>query len=234
MNAFSKYSLELLSAIAALAVPLAFAGKPAPPPTVNVTTTVYDRDTQQNQLVMGSDDFEGLPQATYTNTGNVTTTVGLTGGWGLNLYNQSLRTIQLNVLSPVGGFPISPVLPGRYSENVEIYTHCHDANNHEIGFPAIPLNVALACSYGMDFLSGRTKYKLAMGLSPAGQTLSGPATGRVIVTCTASSAGVCNSWTIAAPNTTIANLYEFARNGSLVYVGQYYFGFSIAAVVTNP
>src|ERR1043166_8537340 len=104
MNVFSKYSLALLSVAAGIAVPLAFAGKPAPPPTtLNATTTLYDFDTAQNQLVMGSDDFEGLPQATYTNTGNVTTTVGIVGGWALNLYNQSLRTVQLNLLNPVGG-----------------------------------------------------------------------------------------------------------------------------------
>jgi hypothetical protein len=132
-----------------------------------------------------------------------------------------------------GSKPVPP--NGCYSANVEIYSHCHDLSNNEIGFLTIQVGTpATNCTFGFDFNPGRTKYKLEMGQSlPAG----GGATGLATVSCNAASSGACNSWTIVpntnAPNATIANLYDYGgRAGSLVYIGQYYLTYRID--VTNP
>jgi hypothetical protein len=209
----------------------------APPATINVTAIVHDEDTAvpPNQLLLRSDDYNVSFQATYTDTGNVTTHITLSGGsWQMYLGNQSLRTIWLTLSKPVNNSPAAPAPDGYYSANVEVYSGCYDTNNNQTGFLVIPPGMANnRCNLGVDFSYGRTKYKLVM--SPA---ISG--TGWATVSCNAGdSTGACNSWTIS-PNTlagsgnvpTVANLYRFANNGSLVYIGQYYNTYRID--VTNP
>ena len=211
-----------------------FAAKPVPhPPPVNVTSIVHDRDTSGNPLAFAGDDLNGT-QAIYTNTGNVTTGVGNPGGWGLNLDNQVSRRVCLTFSRVDGAAPGVP--NGCYSENVEIYAHCHDLSGNEIGLLTIQVGSPQGnCLFGFDFNTGRIKYKWEMGQSLQTSPAGGP-TGLAIVACNSVGVtGACNSWTIA-PNTgaqypTIANLYDWGHHG-LEYLGQYYLTFLIDA--TNP
>jgi len=223
----------IAAAASCLVVTLAFAGKPVPPARINVTSTVYDKDTAGNPLSFEGDDLNGT-QATYTNTGNVTTGVGNPGGWGLNLYNQVARRVCLTFSRVDGAAPGVP--NGCYSANVEIYSHCHDLSGNEIGFLTITPGAPQGnCLFGFDFNTGRTKYKWEMGQSLQTTPAGGP-TGLAMVTCNSVDVtGACNSWTITpntnAPLATVANLYDWGHHG-LEYLGQYYLTFRIDA--TNP
>ena len=234
-----SWSGSLLAAAACcLMVTFAFA---APPPTyINVTSIVHDEDTAvpPNRLLMRSDDYNGSFQATYTNTGNVTSHIAASsGGWQLLLLNQSLRTIWLTLSRPVGNSPPAPAPDSSYWQNVEVYSTCFDVNNQTTGLLVIPPGYANnSCNLGVDFAYGGAKYKLVM--SP---TISG--TGWATVSCNGgNSTGACNSWTIT-PNTvagsgnvpTVANLYRFSSAKGqivLVYLGQYYNTYRMD--VTNP
>jgi hypothetical protein len=207
---------------------------------INVTSTVHDYDTASpvpNLLLMRSDGYNGSGQATYNTGGKcpsncLTTIVGTSGGWQLDLYNQSLRTVCLTFMTADGSTPVPA--NGCYSASIEIYSRCFDANGSEIGILTIaPGTSANHCDFALDFsTASRTKYKLAMG-QPG---LTSPPTGLATVSCNSGSGGTCNSWTIVpnmiAANPTIANLYQYSTKGALVFVGQYYNTFRIDA--TNP
>jgi hypothetical protein len=209
-------------------------GKPSEPTTIDVTSLVRDQDDSvpANEYLQRSDGYNGLNQTTYTNTGGVTSTVGLsTGAWSLRLYSQTLRRIWLTLKTLDGSTPVAP--SGYYSQYVEIYSACFDSGGNRVAFLAIPAGTSNnRCILGLDFGDGRTKYKLTMG------QFATPASGWATVTCHASSdpSGVpCTSWTIS-PNTidanpTVANMYKFGPRG-LVYIGQYYNTFRID--VTYP
>jgi hypothetical protein len=151
--------------------------------------------------------------------------LGTGAGWSLTLFNQSLRTVWVTLTPIDGSVPAAP--SGFYSQNVELYSWCFDASGTRVSYLSIPAGTSNnQCIFSFDFASGRTKYKLAMGQFPS------PASGSVSVAClSAGSNGQCNRWTLTpnsiAPNANIANLYKFANNGSLVYVGQYFNTFRI-------
>ena len=212
--------------------------------TTNVTTVVYDHDAAGSPLLLRSDDYNGAGQATYgaaLNT-NVTSYIGPTGGWRLGLYSQSVRTLYITPNDAVNSAqPFGPP-PGYYWQNVEVYSLCFDQNNNIVPLPNV-VTASGNCSLGMDFYVLGTKYKMVMSpsLPAASCPASGcPITGLVTVACNALNAsGQCVNWTIApnpaaAPNNNpaAANLYKYAHNGSLVYVGQYYNTYRIGA--TNP
>lgn len=240
MNTLAKFCLALSCAGALIVVPLAFAGKPAPPPsTANVTTIVHDEDTANppNQLLLRSDDFNSVFQATYNDPGGgFTSTIQLDqSGWQLYLGSQTLRRVWLTLSKPVGGSPAAPAPDGYYSASLELHSACYDVNNQRLtsSFLTITPGTSLSrCHMGVDFSSGRTKYKFDMGPDIAG-------TGWATVSCnTGDSTGACNNWTIS-PNTaaglgnvpTVANLYRYAGSG-LVYIGSYYNTYRID--ITNP
>jgi len=211
-----------------IAAQTASAAKPQPVVHLDATSIVHDHDdaVPPNQYTFQSDDFNASGQAVYTNTGGVMSTIGDPGGWGLDLYGQSLRTVHLVFKTVDGSTPVVP--DGYYWDKVEIYSQCYDPSGVLIPFKTIPVGMsANRCRFAFDFRYNRITYKLAMGQFQ----LSGPANGTAMVTCNSADAtGACNSWTIApnmgAPNATIANLYMFGRQG-LVVVGQYYETFRI-------
>jgi hypothetical protein len=181
------------------------------PSSVNVTTTIYDTDGAGAALLTRSD---GAGSATYTSTSRATSIIIGDNSWQIYLGSQSARTVYL-VLQSQG----IPIPDGYYSSNVEVYSQCFDAS----GAPASLLVMAAGtsnhnCSFGVDFSSGSTKYKLVM--SP-----KFPGTGHAVVTCVAGTAASCTSWTIAPdaslPDAGVANLYHFAKNPSLVLDGVY-------------
>lgn len=224
----------MLRAAGCLIATVAFAGKPVQPTPVNVTSIVHDQDDSGNSLLFQGDDPNHNSQASYANAGNVTSTVGNPGGWGLDLFNQVTRTVCLTFSTVNGSAPV--VKNGCYSANVEIYSRCYDSHGAEIGFLTIVVGTPQTnCLFAFDFTASRTKYKMAMGQSLQSSPAGGP-TGLATVACNASSGSTCINWTItpntSALNSLVANLYSFAQNGSLQYLGQYYLTYRIDA--TNP
>jgi hypothetical protein len=207
--------------------------KPPPPAQLHMTTTVYDRDSASGALLLfRSDDYNGADQATYDST------VDAGAGWGLNLYDQSLRWIWVTLSQPVAGSPPNPAPDAFYWQYVEVYSRCWDANNQEVKIQLIPAATSMnRCSFGFDFGSGKNKYKLVMGPSIPGLVHNTVGTGWATVSCTIASGTICTDWTIV-PNMiagngnvpTVANLYKFANNGSTSLVGQYYNTYRIHAV----
>lgn len=189
--------------------------------TTNVTSTVYDKDGLGNSLLTRSDDYNGTGFATYTTINKISSVI-ISGFWQLYLGNQTARTLYL-VLASQG----IPAPDGYYSSNVEAYSKCFDQNNNQVSI----LNMATGasngnCSFGVDFSSGQTKYKLAMSPIYSG-------TGRALVTCNAVAGRYCTRWTIVpnagVTNAGVANLYTYAKNGALVLVGAFRNSYSVAA-----
>ena len=218
---------QLLIAFAALAATTLWAEKST---TIDVTTVIADTDGS-GELLMRSDDYNGAQHATYTAVDEVTSMIDTTGAWKLYLGAQSVRTVYLTPNAAVGTQPAGPPA-GLYWKDVEAYSQCFDQSNNQVPLQNL-VNGSGACSLGVDFYAAKTKYKLVMSPHlPA----KGPATGVASVACGAVTNNACVSWTIspntAAPNVGVANLYAYAANGSLVFVGQYYNTFRIN--VTNP
>lgn len=186
----------------------------------NVTTTLYDLDGAGNPLFTRSDDYNGAGAATYTAVNSVASRISTDGIWQLLLANQTARRVYL-VLASQG----MPIPDGYYSASVEVFSKCFDQNNVQVSLRTIPVGGSNGnCSFGVDFSSGRTKYKLAMSPVYAG-------TGRALVTCNTASGGNCVDWTIVpnmnVSNAGVANLYHFANNGSLILDGAYHNWYSV-------
>ena len=206
--------------------------------TVNLTTTVYDFDATGVSLLMRSDDYNGIGQATYTTiSGNrnspiLFSGIDASGDWRLTLFNQSTRTLWITPNNPINTLQPAGPPAGYYWQNVEAYSVCYDQDLNIIPFQNL-LNGSNNCSLGVDFSSNNKKYKLVM--SPHLPAL-GPATGMATVICNAVSNNQCVDWTItpntATANATAADLFYFDKKGSLVFVGQYYNTFRINA--SNP
>jgi hypothetical protein len=205
------------------AVSASAAKAPPPPPSPNVTSTLYDTDALGNPLLTRSDDFNGTGFASYAAINKMTSHIGSDGGWQLYIGNQTARTVFL-VLSSQG----IAAPDGYYSNSVEIYSKCFDQSNVQVSLLSMTAGQANGnCSFGQDFATAATKYKLVMGPMY-------PGTGTATVTCNAVIGSSCSSWTIvpnmSGANATVANLYHYAHNGSLVFDGVYHNTFSVSAV----
>ncbi len=196
---------------------------PPPPPTPNVTSILYDADASGAALLTRSDDFNGSTSATYTAVNNITSHIGADGGWQLYLGSQSARTVRLTLASQ--GIPVPD---GSYSSNVEVYTGCYNAANAQVSLLTMAVGAVNGnCSFGVDFSSGQTKHKLVMSPNWTG-------TGRAMVTCNSAAGTSCTNWTIAVntgvANAGVANLFHYAKNGSLVLDGVYHNSYSVNVV----
>jgi|SRR5579862_3447891 len=208
----------------------------------NVTTIVHDLDTSGAPLLLRSDDYNdpGLYQASYSVAldPNLSSDI-YAGDWFLRMYSQSTRTLYITPDDAINtSQPIGPPA-GLYWQDVEVSSRCYDQNLNQVPFQNIVTSSG-NCLMIVDFYSGGTEYKLAMGPSLS-QTLQAlpnkaPATGLVTVTCNSVSNGQCVNWTIT-PNTgtgssnppTVADLFYFGKNGktNLQFIGQYYDKFRI-------
>lgn len=179
------------------------------PQNIPVATTISNTDAN-GALLTRSDNASGS-SASYS--GGVIVAGG--GAWQLYLGNQSARTVWLTL----AGQGIAGIPDGYYSANVEVYSQCFaDANGTTASdLTAMTNGVSNSnCSFGVDFASGGTKYKLAMSPKYAG-------TGHATVTCVAPATGACTTWTVASdPSANVARLFKFARNGSLSAMGDYH------------
>ena len=216
--------------------------KPSSGPSFYVTFTVYDNDANGVTTHIGSDDYNGSGFATYSYLKDPNTSTDVYAGdtLFLDLYSQSTRTLFIDADHPLPGSPSGPA-PGKYWQNVELYSGCYDASGNKLQFQAITGSSG-NCRIGVDFYSSGVKYKLDMGpVYPSGIT-SAPATGWAYIVCNSvSAAGQCTSWTIT-PNqngngvnpalANVANLYYWTKSGKITYIGQYYDTYRIG--FTNP
>ena len=201
--------------------PSATARNGAPVPVIPVTTTVYDADDAGNLLLTRSDDYNGTGLATYASVGKLNSIIGGSGAWQLYLGSQTTRTLYL-ILASQG----IPAADGKYSADVEAYSGCFDQNDVQVSILVMTAGESNGnCSFGVDFSSARTKYKLAMGPKDSG-------TGRATVTCTVATSGGCTNWTIVpnanAVNARVANLYHYGNRGDLIFDGAHQNSYSVA------
>jgi len=218
-------------------VSLASAARTSCHSSINITTAVNDYDSTGAQLLLRSDDYNGVGLATYSaavNANIVSDIYGCNGEWFFELFRQSvgLRTIFIAPNDAVNSLQPPGPPAGYYWQDVELASACYDPNGNAVYLWAITTSSG-SCDLKIDFYSptgpaGAAKYKLTMGSK---WSLPGAATGLVTVTCNAvnSGNGECVSWTItpnmtvsSANNPTVANLYYYARGGKLTFIGQYY------------
>lgn len=208
---------------------------------IPVTTTIHNDNAVPNDLLFRSD---GAAEATYLDGGgkvkSISSHITAGGGWQLYIGNQTARRVWLTLSHPLPGSPAAPAPDNYYSDSVEVYSRCWDTTNTEVAYLAIPAGTSInRCTFGLDFAYNRVKYKLVMGPSIPGVTLDTTGTGWASVSCNSANVGGCNSWSII-PNAiggggnfpTVANLYQYGRNGTLSFIGQYYNTYRVD--VTNP
>lgn len=198
---------------------------------VNVTSTVYDVETSNNQLLLRSDDHNGQQQATYS-VADLNVTSEVYGMWRLYLDGQNTRVVWLTFSSPAGTSSKSPVPDGYY--NARVFSACFDASNNNVDLLTIPLNHTLnRCSLRVTFTYGGTQYVFVM--SPNGNY---PGTGWANVSCKAVSGSFCSSWSIVpnmdasyvGNNPTVADLLSAApRTLKETFIGTYHNTYRIAA-----
>ncbi len=202
----------------------------------NVTTVVHDYDSSGAQLLLRSDDYNGTGQAAYSAAldANLSSTV-YCGQWYLRMYSQSVRTLWITPNDAINSSQPAGPPPGYYWQDVEAASGCSDQNGNTVPLENI-LTSSNNCELIVDFYSGATKYKLAMGPS---WSAPGAPTGLVTVTCNSVSSGQCVNWTFtpnmttgSANPATVANLYYYAKGGKLTFIGHYYNTFRFG--VTNP
>ncbi|HEY3139469.1 MAG TPA: hypothetical protein VGL29_25840 [Blastocatellia bacterium] len=212
-----------------------------------VTTTVFDTDATGAQLLMRSDDYNGVSQATYTTIKNnkgpgllVDSEITTDGKWYLALSDQSGRRLWITPNQAIDSSqPAAP--PADYYVVQKVYSVCRDQSDNIVPYENL-VNGSGNCSLAVNFYQGGILYKLLMRPDSLDGTLcpSGgcPATGLAKVTCNAVSNNKCVSWTItpnaAAPLVGVANLYSYTgpRGSEWVFIGQYYNTFRINA--SNP
>ena len=209
----------------------------------NVTTVVYDNDASGTRLLMGSDDYNGSGQATYTTIKGkganilVDSEITAEGEWSLGLSNQSVRTLWITPNQGIDNSqPVAP--PAGYYAVQKAYSHCRDQSGNTVPFENL-VNGSGNCSLGVNFFYGGILYNLLMRPGPKDGSLcpSGgcPVTGLAKVACSAVSNNQCVNWTITpnadAPLVGVSNLYSYTgpRGTPWVYIGQYYNSFSINA-----
>lgn len=224
------------------------AAKAAAPPqqtssAINVTTTIYDFDTNGAQLLLRSDDFNGgSGQASYTTIPGrgkgfvVFSQINEDGQWFLSFTEQSGRALWITPNQGLNGSPVGP--PAGYYVIQKVYSVCRDQSENPMPFRNL-INGSGNCSLAVNFEYGGVLYKLLMRPGALDDTTcpSGgcPATGLTKVTCNAVSNNLCANWTITpnadAPLVGVANLYKYTgtRVGPWLYVGQYYNTFRINA-----
>ncbi|HJX93060.1 MAG TPA: hypothetical protein VJ372_21375 [Pyrinomonadaceae bacterium] len=209
-----------------------------------VTSVIFDYDLLGNQLLMRSDDANGVGQATYTtltgkgaNAPAVNSAILSDGKWQLSMNDQSGRSVWITPNQGIDGSqPTAP--PAGYYAIQKAYSVCRDQSENPVPFPNLT-NGSGNCSLAVNFFFGGILYKLIMRPDELDGTVcpSGgcPATGLAFVTCNAVSSNQCVNWTIT-PNSTapivgVANLYSYTgpRGTPWVFIGQYNNTFRINA-----
>jgi hypothetical protein len=220
--------------------------------STNVTATLHDYDALgTNLMLLRSDDYNGLGQATYTSSSSRTSSLSsgfdANGEWNLNLSNQSLRTAYITPNAAIDNLQPQGPPAGYYWQGVTVRSGCFDQNGNIVPLANV-LTSSGNCKLGVNFSSGGTNYKLLMSpfpLSGSGDppptcpSTGCPATGVVMVTCNAVSNGQCVNWTIepnaTAPQPNVANLYRYSSSrgsATWIFIGQYCNSFRIG--LTNP
>ena len=220
------------------------AGKP-PSYQQPVTTTVFDFDTSGAPLLMRSDDYNGISQATYTTIQGskgagylVTSAITSDGRWQLTLSDQSGRSLWITPNQGIDGSQPAAPPAGNYVIQ-KAYSVCRDQSGNIVPYQNLA-NGSGNCSMAVNFFYGGILYKLLMRPDSLDATLCPPdgcpATGLAQVSCNAVSNNQCTNWTItpnaSAPLVGVSNLYSYTgpRGAEWVFIGQYYNTFRINAV----
>lgn len=230
MKSARQFVVMSVAVLALLSIPSA--AKPSPCTSSNVTTIIHDSDPSGARLLLGSDDYNGTGEASYSALDPNLSSSVYCGWWVIRMYSQSVRTVWIEPNDPINSSQPPAPPAGYYWQYVEGTSKCYDQNLNLVLYQNI-MTSSNNCGLNFDFGYNGVKYKLSMTPSlPA----PGPASGVATVTCNSVSNGQCTNWTITpnanAPNATVANLYYYARGGKLTFIGQYYNTFHID--VTNP
>ena len=209
-----------------------------------VTSVIFDYDLLGNQLLMRSDDANGVGEATYTsiqgrgaNAAVVNSEILSDGKWQLSMNDQSHRSVWITPNSGIDNSQPSAPPAGLYVIQ-KAYSVCRDQSENPVPYPNL-INGNGNCSLAVNFFFGGVLYKLIMRPETLDGTLCPPggcpATGLAQASCNAVSNGQCANWTItpnaSAPFVGVSNLYSYTgpRGTPWVFIGQYRNTFRINA-----
>jgi len=175
-------------------------GTPAASCNYNVTSVLYDSDSNSVQFQYQSD---GLGPYTTINKGNnsVSSIMQKSCSWDLDTTNSSMRGIVVTLAYPDSSGPQPPFVGPQEIHGV-FHTQCSDnpANNNQNFGTMTFVGQTLACHMHFVFAYNGVTYNLA--LAPP----TWPGTSYMQVTCTGASGGNCNQWTVQPdPNTSFIN-----------------------------
>jgi hypothetical protein len=215
-------------------------GKPSPAPTPsnNTTSTIYDKSVDDSTfLQLRSDDLN--PDLTgssgaFGTYGTSTSNSVLdrfegynNSDWSVHLENSSTRWIGLTLSRLTGSGPT-----GDYNLHGRVISRCFDptgATTDTVGWSSVTTSNP-NCSMHINFTIAGTQYALVM--TPYQEN-----TGRALVSCNVVSGGQCVDWTIVPnltqdnvvnPSPTVADLFSIApHNGKQTLVGTYYLTYRV-------
>lgn len=243
----SKRHLFTVIAVVAALLAVAVAAQKSTNYAENVTTLIFDIDSTGAQVLLRSDDYNGIGQATYASGGNGSSTVSSVlesnGELQLSFGSSSPRGLWVTPNVPINSSQPVGQAANLYRSPAKINAACRDQNGNIVPFENL-VNGSGNCGLGVDFVSNGVEYKLLSniyGYPDLGANCAPngcPATGRANVACNAVSNNKCVSWTITpntdAANATVGSLFQYTggKTAPWTFVGQYYHTFRIA--VTYP
>jgi len=193
-----------LSAILCLAMSLPCMAKSSSGCGYNVTSILYDFDSQVSaQPFQYQSDGLG-PYTTFRASGNnsVSSIIQSSCSWALDTTGSTTRGIVVTLAYPYSGITTQPPFTSATEIHGVFHTQCfNNSANNNVNFGTMTfVGQTIACPMHLVFTYGGVLYNL--GLAPP--TWAG--TSYMQVTCTGATNGQCNQWTFQPdPTTSVVN-----------------------------
>jgi len=193
-----------LSAILCLALSVPCVAKGSSGCGYNVTSVLYDSDSQAiPQAFQYQSDGLG-PYTTFRAAGNnaVDSDIQSSCSWALDTTGSTTRGIVVTLAYPYSGTSAAPPFTGPTEVHGVFHTQCfNNPANNNVNFGTMTsVGQTIACPMHLVFTYGGVLYNL--GLAPP--TWAG--TSYMQVTCTGATNGQCNQWTVQPdPTTSVVN-----------------------------
>jgi len=193
-----------LSAILCLALSVPCVAKGSSGCGYNVTSVLYDSDSQAiPQAFQYQSDGLG-PYTTFRAAGNnaVDSDIQSSCSWALDTTGSTTRGIVVTLAYPYSGTSAAPPFTGPTEVHGVFHTQCfNNPANNNVNFGTMTsVGQTIACPMHLVFTYGGVLYNL--GLAPP--TWAG--TSDMQVTCTGATNGQCNQWTVQPdPTTSVVN-----------------------------
>ncbi|HEY6936336.1 MAG TPA: hypothetical protein VI424_04255 [Terriglobales bacterium] len=193
-----------LSAILCLAMCLPCMAKSSSGCGYNVTSVLYDSDSQVTPQPFQYQSDGGGPYTTFraSNNNSVSSIIQSSCSWALDTTGSTTRGIVVTLAYPYSGITAPPPFTSATEIHGVFHTQCfNNSANNNVNFGTMTfVGQTIACPMHLVFTYNGVLYNL--GLAPP--TFAG--TSYMQVTCAGASGGLCNQWTVQPdPATSVIN-----------------------------